>query len=72
MARDFLDEITTERTARDPSFPQKVQEALARQDRMRLASSKDNTLSVMVDHGKPQRREKQRLHAARTGGKTPV
>lgn len=32
MARDFLDTIIAKRTARNPQFPQLVQDAIARQD----------------------------------------
>ena len=32
MARDFIDEIMAERTARNPNFPKMVEEAMARQD----------------------------------------
>jgi hypothetical protein len=33
MARDFIDEIVVERTARNPNFPKMVEEELARLDR---------------------------------------
>jgi hypothetical protein len=33
MARDFIDEIVAERTARNPNFPKMVEEELARLDR---------------------------------------
>ena len=35
MAGDFLDEIIAKRTARNPAFPQMVEEAMARQDHAR-------------------------------------
>jgi ribosomal protein L15E len=72
MPRDFLDKIIAERAAGNPNFPQMVQEAIARQDRARQNSPKENDGSVVAKRVIPQGSQRRRVRGAHKGRKTPV